>query len=125
MKKIFLIAAAGMMTLSALAQPQLRKDNIDEVIKAMTLEEKATLLVGGARAVIVDGVPTGTAAKVPGAAGNTRPNVSAFREPSSPTALLVFVSPRPARTTRTPIMRPVSRWVPFLPAPGTSTSSRT
>ncbi len=73
MKKIFLIAAAGMMTLSALAQPQLRKDNIDEVIKAMTLEEKATLLVGGARAVIVDGVPTGTAAKVPGAAGNTRP----------------------------------------------------
>ena len=73
MKKIFLIAAAGMMALSALAQPQLRKDNIDEVIKAMTLEEKATLLVGGARAVIVDGVPTGTAAKVPGAAGNTRP----------------------------------------------------
>ena len=73
MKKIFLIAAAGMVTLSALAQPQLRKDNIDEVIKAMTLEEKATLLVGGARAVIVDGVPTGTAAKVPGAAGNTRP----------------------------------------------------
>ena len=73
MKKIFLIAAAAMMTLSAVAQPKLRKDNIDEVLKAMTLEEKATLLVGGARAVIVDGVPTGTAAKVPGAAGNTRP----------------------------------------------------
>ena len=73
MKKIFLIAATGLLTLSALAQPQLRSDNIDEVLKAMTLEEKATLLVGGARAVIVDGVPTGTAAKVPGAAGNTRP----------------------------------------------------
>ena len=73
MKKIFLIAATGLLTLSALAQPQLRTDNIDEVLKAMTLEEKATLLVGGARAVIVDGVPTGTAAKVPGAAGNTRP----------------------------------------------------
>ena len=75
MKKIFLIAAAAMMTLSAVAQPKLRKDNIDEVLKAMTLEEKATLLVGGARAVIVDGVPTGTAAKVPGAAGNV-PRVS-------------------------------------------------
>ena len=73
MKKIFLFAAAGLMTVSALAQPQLRKDNIDEVLKAMTLEEKATLLVGGARAVVVDGVPTGVAAQVPGAAGNTRP----------------------------------------------------
>ena len=73
MKKFFLIAATGLLALSALAQPQLRSDNIDEVLKAMTLEEKATLLVGGARAVIVDGVPTGTAAKVPGAAGNTRP----------------------------------------------------
>ncbi len=73
MKKFFLIAATGLMTLSALAQPQLRKDNIDEVLKAMTLEEKATLLVGGARAVMVNGVPTGMAAKVPGAAGNTRP----------------------------------------------------
>ena len=73
MKKIFLIAAAGLMTLSALAQPQLRKDNIDEVLKAMTLEEKATLLVGGARAAVVNGVTSGTAHQVPGAAGNTRP----------------------------------------------------
>ena len=39
MKKILLIAATGLMTLSALAQPQLRKDNIDEVLAAMTLEE--------------------------------------------------------------------------------------
>ena len=73
MKSFFLIAATGLLTMSALAQPKLRTDNIDEVLKAMTLEEKATLLVGGARAVVVDGVPTGTAAKVPGAAGNTRP----------------------------------------------------
>ncbi|MBR4227981.1 MAG: glycoside hydrolase family 3 C-terminal domain-containing protein [Bacteroidales bacterium] len=73
MKRFFLIAAIGLLTMSALAQPKLRTDNIDEVLKAMTLEEKATLLVGGARAVVVDGVPTGTAAKVPGAAGNTRP----------------------------------------------------
>ena len=40
MKKSFLIAAAGLMSLSALTQPQLRRDNIDEVLAAMTLEEK-------------------------------------------------------------------------------------
>ena len=73
MKKILLIAAAGLMTLSALAQPQLRQDNIDEILKAMTLQEKATLLVGGARAAVVNGVTSGVAAQVPGAAGNTRP----------------------------------------------------
>ena len=73
MKKIFVIAATALMGFSALAQPQLRKDNIDEVLAAMTLEEKATLLVGGARAAIVNGVTSGVAHQVPGAAGNTRP----------------------------------------------------
>ena len=73
MKKTILIAAAGLLCMSALAQPQLRQDNIDEVLKAMTLQEKATLLVGGARAQIVNGVTSGVAAQVPGAAGNTRP----------------------------------------------------
>ncbi|MBP5336707.1 MAG: glycoside hydrolase family 3 C-terminal domain-containing protein [Bacteroidales bacterium] len=73
MKKSILIAALALTGLTALAQPQLRKDNIDEVLAAMTLEEKATLLVGGARAEIVNGVTSGVAAQVPGAAGNTRP----------------------------------------------------
>ena len=73
MKRFFLIVAAGLMALSAAAQPQLSKDNIDEVLKAMTLQEKATLLVGGARAAIVDGVTSGVINQVPGAAGNTRP----------------------------------------------------
>ena len=73
MKRIFLSLAAVCLALMAAAQPQLRKDNIEEVLNAMTLQEKATLLVGGARAVMVNGVPTGTAALVPGAAGNTRP----------------------------------------------------
>ena len=73
MKKIFLTLAAFGMTLCALAQPQLTKDNIEDVIKAMTLQEKATLLVGGARAAMVNGVTSGTAWQVPGAAGNTRP----------------------------------------------------
>ncbi|MBQ2172515.1 MAG: glycoside hydrolase family 3 C-terminal domain-containing protein [Bacteroidales bacterium] len=73
MKKILLTLAALGMTLAAVAQPQLRADNVEEVLKAMTLQEKATLLVGGARAAMVNGVTSGVAANVPGAAGNTRP----------------------------------------------------
>ena len=73
MKKILLTVAALGMAFVAVAQPQLREDNIEEVLKAMTLQEKATLLVGGARAAMVNGVTSGVAANVPGAAGNTRP----------------------------------------------------
>ena len=73
MKRILLTLAALSMTLVAVAQPQLRADNVEEVLKAMTLQEKATLLVGGARAAVVNGVTSGVAANVPGAAGNTRP----------------------------------------------------
>ena len=72
MKRILLTLAALGMTLAALAQPQLNENNIEEVLKAMTLQEKATLLVGGARAAIVNGVTSGVSANVPGAAGNTR-----------------------------------------------------
>ena len=72
MKKIFLFATAALVSAAAFAQPQLRPDNVDEVIKAMTLQEKVTLLVGGSRAVNIDGVPTGTTDLVPGAAGVTR-----------------------------------------------------
>ena len=73
MKKILLTLASLSLALAAVAQPQLTKDNIEDVIKAMTLQEKATLLVGGARAAMVNGVTSGTAWQVPGAAGNTRP----------------------------------------------------
>ena len=59
--------------LSLSAQPILRPDNIDEVLRAMTLEEKVQLLVGGAQPIMLGGIPTGVAAEVPGAAGNTRP----------------------------------------------------
>lgn len=55
------------------AQPQLSADNIEEVLAAMTLQEKATLLVGGSRAAIMEGVTTGYAWQVPGACGSTRP----------------------------------------------------
>jgi len=73
MKRILITLAAMGMALVAVAQPQLREDNIEDVLKAMTLQEKATLLVGGARAAMVNGVTSGVAANVPGAAGNTRP----------------------------------------------------
>lgn len=72
MKKILFIAAGLLAAFSAFAQPQLTADNIDEVMKAMTLEEKVTLLVGGSRAINIDGVPSGTTNLVPGAAGVSR-----------------------------------------------------
>lgn len=52
--------------------PKLRADNIDEVLSAMTLEEKAQLLVGGASNFAATGaVVGGSAQTVPGAAGTT------------------------------------------------------
>ena len=48
--------------MTAAAQPQLRKDNIDEVLQAMTLEEKASLLVGTSPDNLVPGTAGGTRA---------------------------------------------------------------
>ena len=49
----------------AQAQPQLNKNNVDEVIKAMTLEEKVDVLIGC-------GMAMGEEVKFPGTAGRTR-----------------------------------------------------
>ena len=73
MKRIFVIGALLLGSVAMFAQPQLTKDNIDEVVAAMTLEEKATLLVGSGWGSMTAGSMTASAtALVPGAAGTTR-----------------------------------------------------
>ena len=73
MKKIFAIGALLLGSVAMFAQPQLTKDNIDEVVAAMTLKEKATLLVGSGWGSMTAGSMTASAtALVPGAAGTTR-----------------------------------------------------
>ena len=65
------------------AQPQLRADNIDEVLKAMTLEEKAKLLVGGANNFFsANAVVGGEATLVAGAAG-TSPEIARLGIPAT------------------------------------------
>lgn len=73
MTKKFLFGLIALLTATTMsAQPKLRADNIDEVLKAMTLEEKAKLLVGGANNFFSAGAVVGGEAKlVPGAAGTT------------------------------------------------------
>ena len=73
MKKILISGAILFSATALFAQPQLTKDNIDEVVAAMTLEEKATLLVGSGWGSMTAGSMTASAtALVPGAAGTTR-----------------------------------------------------
>ena len=72
MKKISLMLGAAFCTLSLAAQPQLRTDNVEEILKAMTLEEKATLLVGSGWGSMVGGLTGSDEVLVSGAAGTTR-----------------------------------------------------
>ncbi len=72
--KFVVLMTISSVALNASAQnaPQLRSDNIDEVMASMTLEEKAQILVGGANNFFSNGAVVGGAAEtVPGAAGTT------------------------------------------------------
>ncbi|MBO7569412.1 MAG: glycoside hydrolase family 3 C-terminal domain-containing protein, partial [Bacteroidaceae bacterium] len=75
-KTIFTTFAILLGSISTLtAQVKLQTNNIDEVLKAMTLEEKAMLVVGGNRQIessTNNGMIGGHAQRVPGAAGMTQ-----------------------------------------------------
>ena len=72
MKKIFMTMAAIVLVLPMMAQPKLTKDNIDEVLAAMTLQEKATLVVGSGWGSMIAGITGGSQILVSGAAGTTQ-----------------------------------------------------
>ena len=75
MMKKSLIAATAMLMVGAgslQAQLKLQSDNVDEILKAMTLEEKVRLIIG-ANAKLDDGagdVGNSGGRRVPGAAGD-------------------------------------------------------
>ena len=69
--------------MTANAQPQLRADNIDEVLKAMTLEEKARLLVGGANTFFGAQAAVGGEADLVAGAAGTSPAIARLGIPAT------------------------------------------
>lgn len=73
MRKLLTSIILIIMISPLVAQPRLSTDNIDEIIAAMTLQEKATLCVGSGWGSMVAGSMTASdAVLVPGTAGTTR-----------------------------------------------------
>ncbi len=65
------------------AQPKLSATNIDEVLKAMTLEEKAQLLVGGANNFFGTGAVVGGEADLVAGAAGTSPEIKRLGIPAT------------------------------------------
>lgn len=72
MKRFFITILMILCAATSFAQPKLNKDNINEVVNAMTLEEKVYLLVGGTQDITIAGMPENQGAPVAGVAGITR-----------------------------------------------------
>ena len=73
MKKLVLFVASTLALCTASAQ-ELSPNNVDEIVKAMTLEEKAELIVGAGWGSMTAGAMTASSeVLVPGAAGTTNP----------------------------------------------------
>ena len=79
MKKLVLNTVLVSCAMVSSAQVKLQRDNVDEILKSMTLEEKATLVVGTSRQGATGGIQNANgmvgahADAVPGAAGTTQP----------------------------------------------------
>ena len=76
-----LVATTCMMTMNA--QPKLSATNIDEVIAAMTLDEKAKLLVGGANTFFGDQAVVGGEADLVAGAAGTSPEIARLGIPAT------------------------------------------
>ena len=83
MKKLFFTLFLATAAMTANAQPQLRADNIDEVLQAMTLEEKAKLLVGGANNFFGAGAVVGGEADLVAGAAGTSPAIPRLGIPAT------------------------------------------
>ncbi len=82
-KLLLLGMIASLTTTTMTAQPKLRADNIDEVLKAMTLEEKAKLLVGGANNFFGTGAVVGGEADLVAGAAGTSPAIPRLGIPAT------------------------------------------
>jgi beta-glucosidase len=76
MRKIVLCCFATIVAFSAVSQPKLTPKNIDKIVKELTLEEKAHLVIGGRHLEQnkdMAGEVGYTGRIIPGAAGVTYP----------------------------------------------------
>ena len=84
MKKLSITALLAMLTMTTMnGQIKLKADNIDEVIKAMTLEEKAKLRVGGANNFFNAGAVVGGEADLVAGAAGTSPAIPRLGIPAT------------------------------------------
>ncbi len=84
MKKLLTIGLSILLTTGTMsAQTKLRADNIDEVLKAMTLEEKAKLLVGGANKFFSSTAVVGGEADLVAGAAGTSPEIPRLGIPAT------------------------------------------